>query len=167
MGRIKGKPIRRRLSPKQRNLVRELSKWKHLGKAAIAAGYSPKFATSAANQAIKAIQKTAPELLAKHGLDDDSLIKDHLIPLLQAEKVSYFPYTRKGKRLLLTRVNKDNSIRATALDTAFKVRGLYVKEAENKGPEFSVIVIDASHRPDWDAMRKARPAIEIPAPTGE
>ena len=167
MGRIKGKPIKRRLTPKQRNLVRELAKWKNLGKAAIAAGYSDKFPASSAHQALKAIQKTAPELLAKHGLDDDALIKEHLWPLLKAEKVSYFPYTRKGKRLLLTRVNADNSIRATALDTTFKVRGLYVKEAENKGVEFSVIVIDASHRPDWDAMRKARPAVEIPAPTGD
>ena len=167
MGRIKGKPGKRRLSPKQRRLVRELGRWKQLGQAAIAAGYSPNNPSASANQAIKSIQKTAPELLAKHGLDDDSLIKNHLIPLLQAERISYFPYTRKGKRLLLTRVNADNSIRATALDTTFKVRGLYVKEAENKGVEFSVIVIDASHRPDWDAMRKARPAVEIPAPTGE
>lgn len=167
MGRTKRKPFKRRLSPKQRNLVRELSRWKTLGQAAIAAGYSPKNPSESANQALKAINKTAPELLAKHGLDDDSLIRNHLVPLLNAEKVSYFPYTRKGKRLLLTRVNADNSIRATALDTTFKVRGLYVKEAENKGVEFSVIVIDASHRPDWDAMRKARPAVEIPAPTGE
>jgi hypothetical protein len=45
---------------------------------------------------------------------------------------------------------------------AFKIRGMYGREQENKGPEFSVVVIDAAHRPDWGAMRRAQPKIEIP-----
>ena len=32
---------------------------------------------------------------------------------------------------------------------ALKIRGLYVREQENEGPEFSVVMIDRSYRPDW------------------
>jgi hypothetical protein len=50
---------------------------------------------------------------------------------------------------------------------AFKIRGLYVREQENKGPEFSVITINASNRPDWAAMRRAHPKIEVPGLPGQ
>jgi hypothetical protein len=156
------KQHRRKLTAKQCALIKALARTKHLGKAAIEAGYSPKNATQSAAQALASIQKTAPELLAEHGLDDDSLIEKHLIPLLQAQKTKYFAYTRKGKRLLLERNVPAHSIRANALDVAFKIRGLYVREAENKGPEFSVIILNAAHRPDWDKMRRARPKIDVP-----
>jgi hypothetical protein len=135
------KKHRRELTAKQRALVRALAKTKHLGKAAIEAGYSPKNATQSAAQALASIRKTAPGLLAKHGLDDDSLIEKHLIPLLQAQETKYFAYTRQGKRLLLERNVAAHSIRANALDMAFKIRGLYVREQENKGPEFSVVAM--------------------------
>jgi hypothetical protein len=157
---------KRRLTAKQQALIRALSKTKHLGKAAIEAGYSPKNATQSGAQALAAIQKTAPELLAKHGLDDDALIEKHLIPLLQAQETKYFAYTRQGKRLLLERNVAAHSIRANALDMAFKIRGLYVREQENKGPEFSVVMIDRSYRPDWAAMRRTRPKIEVPGLPG-
>ncbi len=45
---------------------------------------------------------------------------------------------------------------------AFKIRGLYLREQENKGPEFSVITINRAYRPDWAAMRRAQPKIEVP-----
>jgi hypothetical protein len=49
---------------------------------------------------------------------------------------------------------------------AFKIRGPYLREQE-----FSAIVIDAAHRPDWEAMRRARPKIDVPGlnipPKGE
>jgi hypothetical protein len=156
------KQHRRKLTAKQRALIKALARSKHLGKAAIEAGYSPKNATQSGAQALAAIRKTAPGLLAKHGLDDDSLIEKHLIPLLQAQETKYFAYTSQGKRLLLERNVAAHSIRANALDMAFKIRGLYVREQENKGPEFSVVMIDASNRPDWSAMRRAQPKIEVP-----
>jgi|HubBroStandDraft_4_1064222.scaffolds.fasta_scaffold108529_1 hypothetical protein len=73
--------------------------------------------------------------------------------------------------MLLERNVAAHSIRANALDMAFKIRGPYLREQENKGPEFSAIVIDAAHRPDWEAMRRARPKIDVPGlnipPKGE
>jgi hypothetical protein len=49
---------------------------------------------------------------------------------------------------------------------ALKIRGLYVREQENKGPEFSVVMIDASNRPDWAAMRRTQPKVEVPGLPG-
>jgi hypothetical protein len=151
---------------KQQALIRQLAKTKHQGKAAIAAGYSPKHARQSAYQALESIRKTAPELLARHGLDDDSLIDKHLLPLMNAEETKFFTLpVGKGKdrRLQIeSRKTANWSARTAGLDIACKIRGLYVREPENKGPEFSVIMIDRAHRPDWAAMRRARPKIEVP-----
>ena len=68
---------------------------------------------------------------------------------------------------MLTREVANHSIRKEGLDMAFKIRGLYVREQENKGPEFSVITINASNRPDWAAMRRAHPKIEVPGLPGQ
>jgi hypothetical protein len=157
---------KRRLTTKQQELIRQLAKTKHQGKAAIAAGYSPKHARQSAYQALESIRKTAPELLARHGLDDDSLIDKHLLPLMNAEETKFFSLpVGKGKdrRLQIeSRKTANWSARQNGLDIAFKIRGLYVREQENKGPEFSVVMIDASNRPDWSAMRRAQPKIEVP-----
>ena len=156
------KKRRRKLTAKQRALVRALTKIKHQGKAAIAAGYSPKHARQSAYQA----RKTAPELLARHGLDDDSLIDKHLLPLMNAEETKFFAFAvgkGKDRRIQIeSRKTANWSARQNGLDMAFKIRGLYVREQENKGSEFSVVMIDASNRPDWAAMRRTQPKIEVP-----
>jgi hypothetical protein len=99
-------------------------------------------------------------------LDDDSLIEKHLIPLLNAEETKFFTLpVGKGedRRLQIeSRKTANWNARATGLDIFCKIRGLYVREAENKGPEFSVIMIGRANRPDWDAMRRAHPKIEVP-----
>jgi hypothetical protein len=164
---ISKKPHRRELTAKQRALVRALTKIKHQGKAAIAAGYSPKHARQSAYQALESIRKTAPELLARHGLDDDSLIDKHLLPLMNAEETKFFTLpVGKGKdrRLQIeSRKTANWNARQNGLDMAFKIRGLYVRKQENKGPEFSVLMIDASNRPDWATMRSTQPKIEVPS----
>jgi hypothetical protein len=145
------------LTTKQQALVRALTKTKHQGKAAIVAGYSPKHPRQSAYQALESIRKTAPELLARHGLDDDSLMDKHLLPLMKAERsvfaVSDGHFSDERKR-------PDWPARKDGLDMAFKIRGLYVREQEGKNPEFSV-VIDSSHRPDWAAMKRAKVKTEF------
>ena len=159
------KKKRRELTAKQRAMVKALAKTRHIGKAALKAGYSPKNPDQSGHQALQAIQKAAPELLAKYGLDDDSLIEKHLLPLMKAEQTKFFslPVGRGKTRTL--QIHKRNTVdwnaRRDGLDIAMKIRGLYVREAENKRPEFTVIVIDASHRPDWAKMRGTK-TIEVP-----
>jgi hypothetical protein len=83
-----------------------------------------------------------------------------------AEETKFFtlPVGRGKSRTL--QIHKRNTVawnaRKEGLGMALKIRGMYVREAENKGPEFTVIVIDSSHRPDWAAMRRAQPKIEVP-----
>lgn len=156
------KKRRQKLSTRQQLLVKNLAKGKTQAAAAVAAGYTSKHAGQAGHQALQQIQKTAPELLAKHGLSDDVLIEKYLTPLMRADRsvfaVSEGEFTDERKR-------PDWNARNNGLDMAFKIRGLYVREAENKGPEFNVIIIDSAHRPDWAAMRKAQPKIDVPGLT--
>ena len=158
---------RRHLTPRRVNFVKQLVLGKTLGQAAIKAGYSPKNPDQSGHQALTQIQKTAPELLASHGLTDDVLIEKYLVPLMNAEKTEFFPYTKNGQRKLLT-VNVVNwQAREDGLEKAMKIRGLYVKEAENKGPQFSVIILNAANRPPWSQMKRANPIPEPePAPPG-
>ncbi len=85
---------------------------------------------------------------------------------MNANETKYFtlPVGRGKTRTLRihTRQQKNWTARANGLDIWSKIRGAYVREAENKGPEFSVVMINAENRPDWDAMRRAHPKIEVP-----
>lgn len=87
-----------------------------------------------------------------------------------AEETKFFTLpVGKGKdRRLQIESRKAANWRArqNGLDMAFKIRGLYVREQENKGPEFSVVMIDRSYRPDWRAMRRTQPKIEAPGLPG-
>lgn len=77
-----------------------------------------------------ATQIRMAQLMAKHGLDDDALIKKYLIPLLQAEKIQFEEVTKldsEGKishELEELRV-PDNGIRLKALEMAFNLTGAY------------------------------------------
>ena len=85
---------------------------------------------------------------------------------MNANETKYFtlPVGRGKTRTLQihTRQQKNWTARANGLDIWSKIRGAYVREAENKGPEFSVVIIDSANRPDWAAMRRAHPKIEVP-----
>jgi hypothetical protein len=156
------KKHRRELTAKQRALIKALARTKHLGKAAIEAGYSPKNATQSGAQALAAIQKAAPELLAKHGLDDDSLIEKHLIPLLQAQETKYFRvHTPRKKAATRTQRSRTQHPGHRARYGVQDSRAVRARAGEQR-PGVLSVVIDAAHRPDWAAMRRAQPKIEVP-----
>ena len=162
----KKRKVKRHLTSRQRAFIRHLAAGKSQKKAAIAAGYSPKNPDQSAAQALNAIRNTLPEILIRSGLDDDTVIKNHLVSLMNADQTKFFslPVGRGKTRTLQihTRKTANRNARATGLDIFCKIRGLYVREAENKGPEFSVVIIDSANRPDWGAMRRAHPKIEVP-----
>jgi len=152
----KKRKLKRHLTPRQRAFIRHLASGKSQKKAALDAGYSSANPRQSAHQALEQIRKTAPELLARHGLDDDALIDKYLLPLMNATETKFFPYTKRGKRLLLRRDVANWNVRRDGIDMAFKIRGLYVREAENKGPEFSVVILNAANRPDWSKMQRVQ-----------
>ena len=156
---------RRRLTPQRVKFVEQLVLGNTLADAARKAGYSPKNAKESGYQALKQIQKAAPELLASHGLTDDVLIHDYLLPLMNAEKTEFFPYTKRGQRKVLSVNVIDWRARDAGFDKAAKIRGFYVKEQENQGPQFSVVIINAQNRPPWSQMRRANtPPQEVTPP---
>ena len=84
-----------------------------------------------------------------------------------SERVTQILHTPGGQRQESSPADREPQdgefgARQNGLDMAFKIRGLYVREQENKGPEFSMIIIDSAHRLDWEVMRHAQPKIEVP-----
>jgi hypothetical protein len=114
----------KRLTPRERSLFKNLCKGMSLTDASLQAGYSPKNPGQSGYQAIERIRVAAPELLAKHGLDDDSLIDKYLKPLLNAEETKFFQH--EG-RVIETRNVAALGIRDSALDKTLKIRGLYAQ----------------------------------------
>ena len=168
MARKRSKPGKRkvhRLTPKQTRLLIRLAKGRTLTQAAPEAGYSPKNPSQSGHQALESIRKTAPDLLARHDLDDDAIIEKHLIPMLNAEETKFFPYSKKGRRLLLERNVVAWGPRGIATDMLMKIRGLYIREAENQGPQFSVVIINAANRPPWSQMKRANQPAEVESAT--
>jgi len=156
---------RRPLTPRRVKFVKQLVLGKSLAEAARKSGYTKHRANQAGHQALEQIRKAAPELLAEHGLTDDVLIDNYLLPLMNAEKTEFFPYTQRGQRKLLTVNVVDWRARDDGLEKAMKIRGLYVKEAENTGPQFSVVIINGDNRPPWSQMKRAmQPAEAAPLP---
>jgi hypothetical protein len=145
----------KRLTPKRVKFIKQLVLGKTLGQAAKDAGYSPKNPDQTGHQTLKAIQKVSPEILAEHGLTIDSVIQKHLVPLMNAEKTEFFPYTKRGQRKLLTVNVVDWRARDAGLDKYLRIVGAYQQEAQNTGPQFSVVIINAAHRPNWSAMKRA------------
>lgn len=154
-------PKKRGPTNRQRLLVKGLAKGKTQKQAAIDAGYSPKNADQGGHQAVQVLQKTAPELLAAHGLDDNALIGKYLAPLMKADRSTFTQFEGKFTD---ERKRPDWDARKSGLDIALKIRGMYAKEEVN-GPSFTVVVVDSTNRPNWNAMRKA-PALET-APGGD
>ena len=60
--------------------------------AALDAGYSVKDPDGSAYQALQIIKDKAPDLFARHGLDDDSFIEKYLLPALNAQETKFFAH---------------------------------------------------------------------------
>jgi hypothetical protein len=54
---------------------------------------------------------------------------------------------------------------AAAKEIREAIEGRSIEQVD-QGREFSVVMIDRSHRPDWAAMRRAQPKIEVPGLPG-
>lgn len=122
-------PTRKRLSPQQRDLVKNLIKGMTLTQAALKAGYSEKSPAQCGNQAMRAIRLKVPDVMEKQGLSDKKLIRKYLKPALDALETKFF---QKEGNVTETRDVVAWDVRLRALDMAFKLRGSYAAtEVEN------------------------------------
>lgn len=121
-----------KLTPQQRALVKNLTKGMSITDAAIKSGYSDSSRQTAAqcgSQALENIRLKMPEVLEKHGLTDDSLVEDYLLPLMRAEETEFAKYEGKitDERNVIAW-----SHRATGLDMAFNLKGSYAPKFDPK-----------------------------------
>jgi hypothetical protein len=136
--------LRRRLTDKERKFLINRAQGMTLEKAAIAAGYSENSARQAGNRAMDRIAEKAPELFARHGLDDDSYVDKCILPLLNATELKVFNHNGK---LIYSKPLPALGIRARMVELIAELKGMRVKEQETPRTPIRVVVLDPAHRP--------------------
>ena len=150
--------MKKKLTQKQRKLVENMARGMPQGKAAVEAGYAPKYACQAAYQALESIRKLMPEVLDRVGLTDEALIEKQLCPLLEATETKFFPYQQTIRRRINGRKSTEKAQvietrevvawgpRLRGLDMAFKLRGSYPRGHRETVPDVDPAfkVIDSS-----------------------
>lgn len=165
----RGKPTKKKeLTEKESRLVQAfLAGAKTKAEAAIEAGYSSKYPSSSANQALESIKLKSPDIMDKLGLSIESLIKNHLTPLLHAQETKLFVYDGetigRGKKKRVTkrvlRIHQaDNTTRRFATRMAFELQGAFPPDDPALAAQVgvSVVVIDVP-RPDRSAINVTPP----------
>jgi hypothetical protein len=142
--KIRSKQRRRQLTWREKAFLKHRAAGLTLAKAAIAAGYSVNSAKQAGAQAMDRIAEKVPELFARHGLDDDSYIDKHVLPLLHATEIKVFHH---GKRILYSKPLAALSIQARIVELIAELKGMKVKEKEKPGPGIKVLIVNEAHRP--------------------
>jgi hypothetical protein len=138
-------PKRKKLTTKERGLVRGLSSGKSLSRAAVDAGYSRKNPGQSGWQALHNIQRKMSEILDSQGLTDEVLIEKHLKPLLKATETKFF---QAEGRVTDTRRVPALHTRRKALDMAFRLKGKYPTLSEVGTTEnFVRVIVVNSPRP--------------------
>jgi hypothetical protein len=130
-------PLRRRAQ------LKRVLNGEPIGRASLAVGYSSRFSGS------EALADTRKRLLAAmdhYSLTPESVVRDYILPLLNATKTTYFAH--KG---IVTdeRIEEDNAVRKDAVDQVCKIMGAYPKDNAN-GPSIgSVNIVWNGPAPAW------------------
>ncbi len=146
---------RNRLTFRQKKLVHERAKGKTYAEAAIAAGYSPKLARQSGYQAMQQIRGRVPDLMARNGLDENTLIYKYLLPLLEAEETIFTQFKGKFKD---QRQVAALTVRLNALREAFRLHGSYAPRDPKEAEQFGIKVVVV------DIPRPPRNAIDVTPP---
>ena len=126
------------LTPQQRKLLKGLAKGMTITDAALAAGYSDKYAGQVGSQALEAIRRKMPEILDKYGLSDDALVEKYLKPALEANETKF---AQKDGLFTDEREVTAWGPRLTALDMAFNLRGSYAPKEPAGQTNVQVVVM--------------------------
>lgn len=105
--------------------------------AAVASGYSENNARQSGYQAFQVVKEKMPELLEKHGLTDDAVIVNYLLPALQAKETKFF---QKDGLVTDERDVIAWGPRLTALDTFYKLRDAYPSREKQDDSERGIAI---------------------------
>ena len=135
---------KKRLTPQQRALVKNLSKGMSITEAARESGYADNgYVGQLGSQALEGIREKMPHILDRHGLTDDSLIERYLKPALEAQETEFAKFEGRITDSLDVIAW---SPRLTALDMAFNLRGSYApKEASKTAIDAGGVRVEITH----------------------
>ena len=148
----KKREAKKRPTLRQSRFAKALMHAKTLKEAAIEAGYSEKYATSSARQALASLRPKVQEMMDNAGLSVPVLIQKHLIPKLSAKTTKLA--TEDGNFTDFVEL-EDHATQLQALDMSFKLHGAYVPKDPKEAAQFGVevIVVDiprpSVHLPDF------------------
>jgi hypothetical protein len=131
------------LTEKEKRLLSNRLQGKSLRVSAIEAGYSPASAAQIATATLDRIEKKLPDVFARHGLDDDSYVSKHLIPLLSAEEERVFCSNGEIK---YSKPVPALPIRARMMELLADIKGLRAKAQESSKQSVTVVVLNPAHR---------------------
>lgn len=121
-------PKRRKLTAKQKKLLKALPGASTVAEAGIQAGYKHR---QSAHSALKTVQLKMPELMDSLGLTDKALIDNYLRPGLNATSKYRKTVEIDGAYVEQIQEDPDWHSRRGFLDMAFKVKGKYPKGADD------------------------------------
>lgn len=110
------------MTPQQVAFIRNIVKGMTITDAALKAGYSDKNPAQSGHQALRQIKEKMPNVLDRHGLTDDALIKKYLIPALEANETEFAKF--QGQ-IMDSRDVVAWDARLRALDMTFSLKGSY------------------------------------------
>jgi hypothetical protein len=124
-----------KLPVRRREQLRRVINGEPIGQASLAVGYK------SANVGTHALSDTRKKLICTMDafqLTEVTLVRDYLLPLLNATKTEFFA---KDGIVMDDRTVEDNSTRLSALNMTWKLRGAYPKE-QSEGPSTLNIAIN-------------------------
>ena len=152
---------RRKLDSRQKKLIKALQRGATYAEAALVAGYSPRNPRQSAHDALKGIAKKMPDLFERHGLDDDSFIRDHILPALNATEVkAHF----SGKKFHYSEPMVAWGPRTTTHNLVARLKGMSKEEQPQTAAGVKVVIINAGNRPPRPVVNVTpqTPALDAP-----
>jgi hypothetical protein len=136
----------KKLTPRQRALVKNIAGGMSQADAARASGYAKDSARQAGHQAMKHIAESGigADLLDRHGLTDDVLVTKYILPLLEATEIRFFQTEGKVSE---ERIVSDNVTRRVMVELVCRMKGLFKAEQAPVAEGVKVFFIDRSTRP--------------------
>ena len=149
------------LTLRQSRFAKAFIKSKSAKDAAIAAGYSPKYAAQSAHQALQGIRLRVPELLDKAGYSVPVLIEKHLAPKLTATTTKLA--VEKGEFTDHVEL-EDHDTQLKAIDMMLRMHGAYAPKDPKEAAQFGVkvVIIDVPRPPDGVYMPDVGPGDPLP-----
>lgn len=128
----------KKLTVRQRELIKNIGRGMSVSRAAVRAGYTDKAPRQAGHQALEQIKRSMPELLDAKGLTDDALIDNYLRPGLEAKEVRLSQFMGQFTDHMEV---IDHGVRRDYLDMTFKLKGSYAPTKQSIAAENGPLMV--------------------------